>query len=507
MASLQRMCRRSRFGWELAVALLAVSTPDAMAQARPEAAASNTATVPAAKPAVSKALLAFVKVDAPVVAIRNVRVIDGLGNAPQPNRTLLLREGRIAALDDARLRIPADAKVIDAAGMSVFPGLVGMHNHMFYPAPKANAAAKEPLYPEHASSFPKLYLAGGVTTIRTTGSMEPHTDLELKKAIDAGRVPGPKMHTTGPYLEGKGSFALQLSELSGADDARATVDYWIGQGATSFKAYMHISRAELAAAIDAAHAKGIKVTGHLCSIGFNEAIELGIDNLEHGLLVDTEFAPGKQPDQCPGGDGAAKALAAMQVDGPEISALIDRLVAKNVAITSTLPVFETFVPGRAPMDPRVLEAMLPQAREEYRKTREAIAAQAGSNWPALFKLEMAFERAFVAKGGLLMTGLDPTGYGGVIAGYGDQRGLELLVEAGFSPVEAIRIATSNGAKFLGDERIGVIAPGKAADLVLVRGDPSTDIGAIKQVDTVFKDGIGFDPAKLEAAAKGTVGLR
>jgi len=458
-------------------------------------------------PTLSADTQAFVKVAQPLVAITHVRVIDGNGTPAVEDQTVVLRDGRIIAVQGSE-PVPQGAMVIDGNGHTLIPGLVGMHDHMFYPAPKVNPEAKEALYPEQGSSFPKLYLAGGVTTIRTTGSTEPYTDLELKKAIDAGKIPGPKIHTTGPYLEGIGSYTPQMHELVDAADARATVGYWIGEGATSFKAYMHITRAELAAAIDAAHAKDIKVTGHLCSIGFREAAELGIDNLEHGLVVDTEFMPGKQVDVCPDARAAAAELAKMEIGDPRLRQLIALLVAKRVAITSTLPVFETFVPGRAPVDPRVLDAMLPETRTEYLHTRDQIAKKSDSPWPALFKLEQAFERAFVQQGGVLLAGLDPTGFGGVIAGYGDQREVELLVEAGFSPVQAIQVATMNGARFLGeDKELGSIEPGKAADMVLVRGNPAQDIQDIENVVLVFKDGVGYDPVKLVRAANGTVGLR
>ncbi len=461
----------------------------------------------AAMPTLAPPVLAYVAHAQPLLAITHVRVIDGHGTSARENQTVLLRDGRIAAIG-GHVDVPEGATVIDGGGQTLIPGLVGMHDHMFYPAPKVNPAAKEVVAPEQASSFPKLYLAGGVTTIRTTGSVEPYTDLALKKAIDAGLIPGPKMHTTGPYLEGKGSLMPQMHELVDADDARNTVNYWLDEGATSFKAYMHITRAELSAAIAAAHAKGIKVTGHLCSIGFTEAADLGIDNLEHGLFADTEFSAGKQPDVCPDTKAAIAHLATLEVDGPEILQLIKHLVAKRVAVTSTLPVFETFVPGRAPQDARVLDAMLPQARVEYLKTREHVAAMKDSPWPKVFQLEMAFEHAFVEAGGTLLAGLDPTGYGGVIAGYGDQREVELLVEAGFTPVQAIEIATLNGARFMGvDREIGSIDVGKAADLVLVRGNPANDIQDIENVVLVFKDGVGYDPARLVEAANGTVGLR
>ena len=343
----------------------------------------------------------FVKYDQPLLAITHVRVIDGNGTPAREDQTVVLRDGRIAAVG-AHAAVPHGAMVLDGSGRTLIPGLVGMHDHMFYPAPRVNPSTKQALYPEQASSFPKLYLAGGVTTIRTTGSIEPYTDLELKKAIGAGVIPGPKMHTTGPYLEGKGSYTPNMHELTGARDARDTVNYWIAEGATSFKAYMHITRAELKAATGAAHAKGIRITGHLCSIGFREAADLGIDDLEHGLVVDTEFTPGKQADVCPDTAPALKQLATMSVSDPRIQQLIRHLVARHVAVTSTLPVFETFVPGRAPVEPRVLDAMLPQTREEYLKTRERIAKSTDSLWPRLFKLEEDFEHAFVQHGGTLL---------------------------------------------------------------------------------------------------------
>ena len=126
----------------------------------------------------------------------------------------------------------------------------------------------------------------------------------------------------------------------------------------------------------------------------------------------------------------------------------------------------------------------------------------------MFPKEMQFERAFVKAGGLLLAGLDPTGIGGIVAGFGDQREVELLVEAGFTPVEAIKIATLNGAQFEGEaDHIGSLANGKQADIVIVRGDPSTNIEDIEKVDVVFKDGVGYDSAKLIESAKGQVGIR
>jgi len=459
-----------------------------------------------APPKLSPEVRAFVKEDAPVVALTHVRVIDGTGTVPRTDQTLVIANGKITAMGDAAsTKIPEGAKVLDLTGYTVIPGLVGMHDHMYYPAPGGPPA----LYPEHAASFPRLYLAGGVTSIRTTGSVEPYSDLELKRAIDEGKMAGPKIHVTGPYLEGQGAFTLQMHQLKDAEDARRTVEFWIAQGVTSFKAYMNITSEELAAAVKAAHAHGIKVTGHLCSIGFREAAALGIDDLEHGLLADTEFLPDKKPGECPNPATANKALLGLEVARGPILETIKDLVMHHVAVTSTLPVFETIVPNRAPLDPRVLDALFPEARISYLRRRAMISdGAAKSDWPALFKKELEFEREFVKQGGLLLAGLDPTGYGGVIAGFGDQREVELVVEAGFTPVEAIHIATSNGAEFLGElDRIGTLAVGKLADIVVIQGDPSANIKDIEKVEIVFKDGIGYDSAKLIESARGQVGLR
>jgi hypothetical protein len=299
-----------------------------------------------------------------------------------------------------------------------------------------------------------------------------------------------------------------MHELTGPEDARRAVDFWAEQGATSFKVYMHITRAELAAVAKAAHARGLKVTGHLCSIGFREAAALGIDDLEHGLMVDNEFVPGKKPDECPDGKDRNESLLRLDLASAPAQEMIKDLIDRKVAVTSTLPVFETFVPNRPALPQRVLDALAPESRSDYLAARSRNAERADNPGAALLKKEMEFERAFVKAGGLLLAGEDPTGYGGVLAGFGDQRQVELLVEAGFSPVEAIHIATENGARFLGEaNRIGTLAPGKQADLVLIHGDPGKSIADIEKVEIVFKDGIGYDSAKLIDSVRGLVGLR
>ncbi len=452
----------------------------------------------------------FVKVDSPVVALTHVRVIDGTGAAAREDQTIIVSRGKIESVSDAAAAsVPKDAQVLDLHGCSVIPGLVGMHDHMFYPMGNG-------IFGEMGYSFPRLYLASGVTTIRTTGSIEPYADLELKKQIDKGETPGPKIHVTGPYLEGAGTFAVQMHELTGPDDATRMVNFWLDQGVDNFKAYMFITPAELSAAVTAAHKRGAKVTGHLCSIGFREAAAIGIDDLEHGLLVDTEFYPWKKAGECSEKHDYDFISKLDVANGPLHEMILD-LVQRHVAVTSTLPVFEMFEPGRPAMKQCVLDALSPDARsavlsnkvraEDMDTIRQRYHSDV-SPWPAAFKKELEFEHAFVRAGGLLLAGLDPTGMGGVIAGFGDQREVELLVEAGFTPLEAIHIATVNGAQFLGEsDKIGTIAPGKQADLVVIKGDPSKKIEDIENVETVFKDGVGYDSAKLIESVRGMVGSR
>lgn len=283
------------------------------------------------------------------------------------------------------------------------------------------------------------------------------------------------------------------------------VDFWSDMGATSLKAYMHITRDELRTAIDEGHKRGMKITGHLCSITYREAAQLGIDNLEHGFFPATDFVADKKPDVCPGQVTGQTALAAVDPKGDAITSLIKDLIQHHVALTSTLTVFETLTPGQ-PMPPG-LDVLDPQLREQFEQRYASTAKNTRSPYATLFRQVRQMEVDFFRAGGTLLVGTDPTGGGGVIPGYSNQRAIELLVESGLTPVEAIKVATLNGATFLGRaDRVGSIAPGKQADLVVIDGDPSARIGDIRKVSIVFKEGIGYDPAKLISSVRGKVGL-
>ncbi len=473
-------------------------------------------TIDTLKPQVRK----YVRVDTKKIILEHVQIIDGTGAAPVADQNISIENGKITAISPGAdlapdLRSKDGTTILNLRGYSVMPGIVGMHDHLFY-MPFPNLAADNSydspaLFHQMTFSAPRLYLANGVTTARTAGSVETYTDLRLKQGIEAGTLPGPHLDVTGPYLEGSGDFPnLQMHHLTGAEDARQTVAFWADRGVTSFKAYAHITRDELAAAVKEAHKRGLKVTGHLCSVTYTEAVEIGIDNLEHGFMANTELDPGKTPDTC-SDSGGDYTLENMAPGSPEASQLFATLVRHHVAVTSTLPLRASGVPSEATTDsrplvrPAVLEAMAPPVREAYLYSRNR-PRPTQSKAAANLRRAMDMERAFVAAGGLLIAGPDPVGLGGNLPGFGDQREIELLVDAGFTPVQAIRIATLNGAIYLGrDAHIGSIAVGKNADLVVMKGDPATRIADIENVEIVFKDGVGYDTKKLLDAVKGHYG--
>jgi enamidase len=453
-------------------------------------------------PKFSRETRKYILHQSPIIALKNVNVIDGSGSPAQPDQTVLIRNGRIAQIGDASsIQIPEEAEILDMTGKSVLPGFIMLHEHMFYPSGRS-------YYNQQPYTFPRLYLAGGVTTMRTAGSMQPYSDINIKKAIETGQIPGPTMFVTSPYFNNPGLPLFAVKGLKGPEDAREMVAYWDKEGVDDFKAYMHISQKNLKVVIEEAHKRGKKVTGHLGAVTYREAADLGIDNLEHGFFVSTDFVPDKVKDKNPNALAQRKSLIDLDPNGLEAQALIEHLVDKGVAITSTLVVMETFVPGRPRISDEALEALLPETRDQYLRIWSRIATSKDTSMSTIFKNDMEMEKLFFKAGGLLIVGTDPTGYGGVIAGYANSGAIELLVEAGLTPLEAIQVATLNGAKYLDiEDALGTIEAGKIADLIVIKGNPVSRIQAIRNVEIVFKDGIGYDSAKLFESAKGLVGLR
>lgn len=440
----------------------------------------------------------------PVLALTHAQLIDGNGGAIRPDQTIIIRDGRLAAIGDAAtIAIPADASVRDLAGALVTPGFVLLHEHFFYTLKGGNYGA---LF----RSFPALYLAGGVTTLRTGGSMSPYADLNVRREIVAGRAIGPDIDVTAPFVNGAFplAFGMQMSRLETAADVERMVGYWSAEGVSSFKGYMNLTREQLAAMVRTAHAQEKKVTAHLCSVTYREAADLGIDNLEHGFLVASDFVADKVADECPAGKAVAQALDALQADDPRMRALQRHLIERKVAVTSTLTVFETFAPGRPMAAQGALDLLIPELREAYVDTWGRIARDARPPWASLLAKDMAWEKQFSDAGGLLVAGTDPTGYGGVVAGFSATRQIELLVEAGFGWSQAVRVATLNGARYLGrDAAVGSLEVGKRADLVVFAAGIKPDATRLPDIAWSMKGGTAYDRGRILALWRGQVGLQ
>lgn len=449
----------------------------------------------------SRAVQPYVQMQDEVVAITHAKIIDGTGGPVQNNQTIIFNKGVITHMGvDGSIQIPAGAKVIDATGKTVIPGLVMLHEHIFYPKPADGVFSVAQM----TFTFPRLYLAGGVTTIRTAGSIEPQTDLNIRRSIQEGRMLGPKMDLTSPFIERDGTPVPEVGVIESSDEAEQMVNYWSSKGINSFKVYQNITKEDLTRVVKAAHAVGKKVTGHICSVTYREAAEIGIDNLEHGFFQSSDFVGDKVENFCPAFK-RSQSLVGLSADSKEMESLMNYLIEKGVAVTSTLPVFEPYA-NREIVLGGGLDAMSLDFQKSLTASHARNQTRGAVESEAYFKKQMAWEKKFYQAGGKLVAGTDPTGAGRTIAGYANQRVIELFIEAGFTLTEAIKISSLDGAKFLErDEKVGSLEIGKQADLVLIDGDLEADISNIRKMEIVFKDGIGFDSQKIFQSMKGKVG--
>ena len=443
----------------------------------------------------------FIHTDEPIIALVGGDIIDGTGSDVLRDQTILIQDKKIAAIGNVdEISIPESAEMIDCRGKTIIPGLVMLHEHMFYSTPFKDKFSLGQM----SWTFPRLYLAGGATTIRTAGSINPTADLNVKRMIEKGEMPGPDMDVTGPFINSGDGVSISFPQLVGENAATRMVDFWADQGCTSFKAYMQITRDDLQQIVDAAHARGLKVTGHLCSVPYKVAVDIGIDCFEHGFYMASDFDPLHKEDWCDP-FGMSRALRAQPVESQKMKDLMQYLVDHGTAVTSTLPV----------MEPLRDDAMIAgggfEALDEHYQLKIQKEYERRRQIPSAFDMtyfnkQRSWEKQFFDMGGLLVAGTDPTGDGTVIAGYANQHVPELFVEGGFSVEEAIRVCTLHGAIYLErDDVIGSIEVGKRADLVVIDGDLTADIRNMRRMQYVFKNGVGYDSKKLFESVRGVVG--
>ncbi len=439
-----------------------------------------------------KSVIPFIKDSSVITALVDATVIDGTGGPSKNHQTIIINNGLITQLGlTSQVKIPENALQISCSGKTVIPGMVMLHEHFFYTIKMGTIfnGAEMPF------SFPQMYLAGGATTIRTGGSVEPQTDLSIRSLVNNGMLIGPDIDVTGPYIERKGEWSIpSLLQIKDSAQASSLVRFWSDMGCTSFKMYVHSTKEDLIAVVREAHKRHLKVTGHIGNISYREAADLGIDNLEHGFLVSSDFDA--VPKETEYDDSKSwQALGNLDVNSPDMKKLMQFLISKHVAITSTLPVFKPCTNSEVVLgggDSAVLPSILNLLHLRWNRIIHEDSLEM-----VLFKKELIWEKQFYDAGGLLVCGTDPTGEGFTLAGYGSRAEIELLVEGGFSVVQAIQVATLNGAKYLEREKqIGSVEVGKKADLVLIDGNLESDIHNIRKTETVFKNGVGFDSKKI-----------
>lgn len=434
------------------------------------------------------------------IALTGALLIDGTGASAKPNQTVLVRDGRITAVGpDGAVELPADAAVTPLEGKSVLPGWVMMHEHLYYhmrPPPIVSGDKEEQVYWRRGITripqtftYPALYLADGVTTAQTAGPEAPWAELKLQERIRKNEQIGPDLFLTIP----------KLRTAAGPDDARRRVRFWAGQGASSVKVHALLKHDEMAAAIDEAHKLGLRVTGHLGYVNYRDAVDMGIDQIEHGFAgVGEDFCEEKQVNQlCPNNEDVMMSLTP---DDPLMQALFQHIIDNDVIISSTMA-----IQNRIALPDQYKALLNESGLRDYEAFRAAYEAGIGEIYRPIAKKIAALDAAFWRAGGFLTVGSDASGTGN-IAGFANLKSIELLVEAGIPPLEAIKIATHNGAIALGllEDR-GTIEIGKRADLIIVDGDPSQDIREIYKIQTVFKAGVAFDSNAIKQQLVGTIG--
>jgi imidazolonepropionase-like amidohydrolase len=444
----------------------------------------------------SKTHKSFITADQPIILVKDARLLDGVHWRAIEHQDMLIRDGRVASIG-AKIEPPAGAKIIVAAGRTLMPGLVMVHEHLMT---MTDVGGRAVLY---ASPYvPQVMLAYGTTTARTAGGFDLEGDLAVKRQIDSGAIPGSDLDVS-VYIEGPQDPILTLPKIADADAARREVAYWNDRGATSIKLFFDATPAVAAAAMAEAKARHMGIAGHLCATHASTAAMLGLETLEHGVLASYDLVPGADEKSCPKRErqtAILKQMATLDANGPEVGALFKVLLAHKVAITPTISVRDGYICN--PITP-------PPPRERALLSRPNVIEAPASCFPGLDgAIEMkgiAFQAATAVRyhrmGGSLLVGTDQW----LVAGAGGPREMEAMVAAGLTPVEVLKAATIEGARAIHrGADVGSLEIGKRADFLLVDGKPDENIHDIRKLSAVFKGGIGYDPEKLYEDAKGKI---
>lgn len=416
------------------------------------------------------------------LVFRDVRVFDSVSMKTLPGMTVVVEGERIAAVGpSAQVAAPAGATVIDGAGKTLLPGLWDMHVHL-------------------GDDDLLLHIAAGVTTVRDLAN-DMDTVLAYQRDQQAGHIISPRIILAG-FMDGPGPYAGPTRVLvDSEDEARAAIDRYAELGYEQIKIYSSI-RPELVPAITAhAHARGLRVSGHVPAfMRASQAVAAGFDELQHvNFLVLEHLFEEVQDTRTPVRfTSVAEKAADLDLDGPEVQAFIATLVERKIVVDPTVTVFESMFldrPGQvSPAYAAVAERMPVQVQRVLRRGGLPMTDETAPRYQKSFEALLGYVARLHRAGVRIVAGTDAP------AGFALHRELENYVRAGIPAPEVLRIATLGAAEIMKrDGELGVIAPGKLADLVLVEGDPAADIGDIRNVELTVQGGRVYEADALHRA--------
>src|SRR5262245_5480641 len=415
---------------------------------------------------ISAALSVRTPIQARLVVLDNARVIDGSGQAPIERARVVIEGDRILRIGPAAdVPVPPQADVIDLSGRTIVPGLIDLHFHI-----------------ENDPKLALRQLSHGVTAFRDPGQWNERFDA-LRAMIATDHLPGPRIFTTGPHIDGEHpAYPADSVVARDAEEARRLAERNVRQGASALKIYFRLPFASAKAVIDVCHARSIPCTAHLEIIDARELIEAGLNGIEHitsfgiGLLPQVDAEAYRQAilaNNDARRDGRYQMFSKLDLDSPQARALYATLGDRHPWIDPTLAVFE-----------RRADRPLPSTSPELTATMVAGFA----------KMKELTRRAGDAGARLVMGGHSTVPFAD--RGEAPWRELELLVESGLTPLQAITAATGTAAAFLyRSDEFGTLRAGLKADLVVLNGDPSQEISAVRKVNRVMVGGVWIDLAK------------
>jgi imidazolonepropionase-like amidohydrolase len=426
------------------------------------------------------------------VALVGATLIDGSGGPALSDAAIVVRGGRIESVGErAGFQLPKKTREVDVSGRWIIPGLIDAHAHL---GPSASWARPR-------------YLAWGVTTVRDMhGGMVSLS--QLRKRRDTGSPEGPRVYVAGAMIDGLPTTYPDAIGVSGESEARKGVDKLVTAGADLIKVYTRIDPPLLRAIIDEARAFNLSVAGHLGMTDAVTAAKSGIAAIEH--MSGVPEAASSSPSSLftahyrgffPGWTAFERRWA--DLDSAALRRVAQRLAEAKVTIIPTLVLHETF----SRMDERgsMRDPALQDVPEERQREWDVPGLISRAGWTeddfSAFRRSRSrqdlFLRMFAAAGGRIAAGTDASTQL-LVPGYSEHREMELLVRAGLTPREALRAATRNGAVLLGADSLGLLAPGNAADLVVLSKDPLVDIRNTRAIQSVMARGHLLDADSIRA---------